>query len=347
MVRFILGVVVFFTLVFTAAWFSLTHPDMSYAELDEKYAVSASKFITLESGARVHYLDSGPAPENTTSPPLILIHGYTSSSFEWSNWIKSLRGRYHIIAVDLPAHGLTEASMNYIREEAGMVNFVDEFTQSLNLSSFVLGGSSLGGRISWEYSLIHPEKVDSLILIGADGWEVSETATSFDPIIKDLNSYPLLAPVLRFFDMKTFITARVQQSFLNPDEANPELIDRFSDFTFAPNHRKGLVELALQKHTLDPQRENSIPTLILQGEKDAIVPLSYATKFHQLAPNSTLLTYEMAGHNLHMEAPRRSLEDVLEFLTNEQRPRPRNSYQELETSSYTRESDTVLPVSKN
>lgn len=319
MIRFLIGAVCFTLVVIIAAWFTLKRSDIPFAELEQRYSLSASKFVTLESGARVHYLDSGPtlSQSNANKDTLLLLHGYSSNSSEWSEWLKELRGRYHIIAVDLPMHGLTESDMSYVEMTNGMVNFVQDFTAAIDLKNFSIGGTSLGGQISWEYALANPHQINALILIGADGWPLKEDDVEYDPIIEDIQSNPWLAPLLKHFDMKTHIQARLDKCFSDPSITEEAMIKRLTDLARGPAHRKGLVKLALNKSAISlPTQFNnlSIPTLILQGEKDRIIPVRFAREFNSAIPNATLITYEMSGHCLALETPRRTLDDVLGFL---------------------------------
>ncbi|MFC7292280.1 alpha/beta fold hydrolase [Hirschia litorea] len=337
MVRFIIGAFCFTLIVIIAAWFTLKRSDIPFSSLEQRYSLSASHFVTLESGARVHYLDSGPTigQYDPNKDTLLLLHGYTSNSSEWNEWLKELRGRYRIIAVDLPMHGLTESDMSYVETSNGMVNFIQDFTTAINLDHFSIGGTSLGGQISWEYALTNPDRVNALILIGADGWPLTENDVAFDPIVKDIQLNPWLAPVLKHFDMQTHIQARLDKCFSDPSITEQAMVKRLSDLARGPAHRKGLVKLALRKTSISlPTQFKDLkhPTLILHGEKDKIIPVRFAHEFNSAIPNSTLITYEMSGHCLVIETPRRSLDDVLSFLESVRKTHTNSKTQVLESS---------------
>lgn len=329
MKRIIIGFFGFIFLSIIAAWFTLQHPDIPYAELEKKYAVTASKFIDLPSGIRAHYLDSGSTPTNTGV--IVLIHGYSSASFEWSDWIKELKGRYRIIAVDLPAHGLTRTPKKAELNSQFLNSFIDEFTKALNLSEFSIGGISLGASLSWNYSLTHPDKIQSLILVGPTENNAKSKDQPYDPIIYDLRQYPWLEPIIHKLDMKFLIKERIQKSFSAPEQDRSLLLQQLTDFAHAPRHRRNLISLALQEDVSQfMEREFPSRTLIMRGEQDHISPYQTTEKIELLSPASKIITYEMLGHNLHMEAPKRSLDDVLNFL-NEKPIIRASSEQELET----------------
>src|SRR6185436_10636391 len=103
-------------------------PDIPDGVLRAKYGqVPPSKYITLASGAKVHYRDQGVA----TGPTLVLLHGSSASLHTWEPWVKVLGNEFRIITVDLPAHGLTGAVPGDDYSQAGMANFVDQFTTQI------------------------------------------------------------------------------------------------------------------------------------------------------------------------------------------------------------------------
>lgn len=79
--------------------------DLPREWVDAKYANAASRFLTLDSGARIHYRDEG----NPGGEPLVLLHGANASLHTWEPWVELLGDRYRIITLDLPGHGLTGA----------------------------------------------------------------------------------------------------------------------------------------------------------------------------------------------------------------------------------------------
>lgn len=329
--RFILGAICFFVFVTLAAWLSLKRPDLPFNDLEKKYAVSASNFITLPNNVRVHYLDSHKGMATDDQPSLVLLHGYASSSFEWNNWLKHIKGRYRLIAIDLPAHGLTQNAEHYIEDNNNLVGFLNDTVSALKLTEFSVVGNSLGGTVAWQYSLKHPDKVQVLILISADGWEKEPSHSAHDPMAMDLKRHAWLYPIMRYLDMTPLLRAKLEAGFVSTDRNVSNHADRLANLARAPGHRQGLAKLAINPIQLDTTIANNTPLLILQGEKDKIVPRSFSEKFQNLAPNSTEITYEMSGHFLQIEIPKRSLQDTLDFLENLNAPPILSKDQQLES----------------
>lgn len=122
-----------------------------------------SKKIYLESPfEEIHYLEIGKGK------PLILLHGGGSHSSEWINILKPLSKHFHLYVVDRPGCGLNN-SFNYrgvdLRKHA--VDFVRSFLDAVSLKKASILGQSLGGYFGICFALEHPERIDSLALIGA------------------------------------------------------------------------------------------------------------------------------------------------------------------------------------
>src|SRR5262245_38711631 len=156
-------------LIATAGYFILKRPDIPYETLAARYETSASRYVDLPNGVRMHYRDEGQGPT------LLLIHGFSASLQTWEPWVERLAtgdariNDYRVISIDLPGHGLTSAPEGYEASIDAFRDVVAEFVQSQNLQSFALAGSSMGGNVAWEYALAHPDQVEALILVDASG----------------------------------------------------------------------------------------------------------------------------------------------------------------------------------
>ncbi|MCA1813562.1 MAG: alpha/beta hydrolase [Halobacteriales archaeon] len=122
--------------------------------------------VQLRSGVRLSAIDVRPEhPERT----LLLLHGFGGSAAQWELILRAFSGRHRVIALDLRGHGRSEKPRSeYTMAE--MVRDVQEAAQALDLpEKFVLWGHSFGGAIACEYALLHPERVEELVLSSATG----------------------------------------------------------------------------------------------------------------------------------------------------------------------------------
>ena len=166
--------------------------DLSKEFVDAKYSSATSQFLNLDSGARIHFRDEG-LPEGQ---PIVLIHGANSSLHTWEPWVKALAAKYRVITLDLPAHGLTGQVPNRDYSTANQVTTVDAVVQHLGVDRFVLGGNSMGGGVTWRYTLEHPDKIEAMVLVDAVGLPQWSTSRS-DSANQDDNNGPLVFRLMR------------------------------------------------------------------------------------------------------------------------------------------------------
>ena len=119
---------------------------MTLEELKEKYTYKSSGFIPVD-GLDIHYCDEGEGEV------VLLIHGTFSSLHSFDDWTEILKKRYRVIRLDLPGFGLTGPHPDHLYSIENYIDFIDKFLTSLNIKSCSVAGNSLGGWLSWEFSL--------------------------------------------------------------------------------------------------------------------------------------------------------------------------------------------------
>lgn len=296
----------FLVLMVIAAAFVI-RPDRSIESVEAEYKTSLSKFATLKDGTRIHYWETG----NRSAPTLILVHGSYDSADTWEGWVPELASDFHIIAPDLPAHGLTGQTVanNYTLD--GMVAAVHELVEQLGLERFHMGGNSLGGVVSWRYALAHPEQVERLVLVNSGGYPGLHSLTETDP-----NAVVRL--FYRYGNPQLLLRSGFENAVVDPATITDERIDRSVAYLRRENsreahmQREGEQEINKQPYAQIPNIEE--PTLILWGEKDALIPVEHAKRFDADLPNSELIIYENIGHMPQIEIPERSAGDARRFL---------------------------------
>lgn len=292
-------------------FFSLVKPDLDPSEIDNLYTNENSQFITLPSGQRVHIRDEG----RKNAPVLILLHGSNASLHTWEPWVERLGESLRIITVDLPAHGLTGPSIKNDYSKASYVSFVDDVVRYLGIEQFVLGGNSMGGNISWRYTLKFPQKVRGLILVDASGYPVS----SYDgPIIFKLLRYAPMRWLFQKIHLQSVVEEGVRNAYNNSPIITEKLIQRYVDLNLRAGNRKAnalrFAQSGAEKLLPPPRNVINVPTLILWGKEDRLVPISIAKKFNRDFQNSTLVIYDNVGHVPNEEIAGRSARDVRTFL---------------------------------
>ena len=140
--------------------------DIPAAEVEAKYKLPESKFVDVR-GLRVHYVDEGKTKEKKEI--LVLIHGTAASLHTWQGWLPELKKSFRVIAMDLPAFGLTGPAPDRNYSIDNYVKFMEDFFAAVGVKQVYLAGNSLGGQIAWHYAAAHPDDIMKLVLIDSAG----------------------------------------------------------------------------------------------------------------------------------------------------------------------------------
>lgn len=286
-------------------------PDIPYARLEATYASPASRYADLPGGLRVHYRDEGPRE----APAVVLVHGFSASLHAWEPWRQRLGDRYRIITLDLPGHGLTRAPEDYAPSTARNVAIVDALTRQLGVQRFVIGGNSMGGGVAWAYALVHPEKVRGLVLVNAAGWPAPREEGS-PPLVFRLLGNPVGRTVLRNVDPALMARDGLQKAYGDDRVLTEAVVTRYVELARAPGHRAILTNRGAERAQVTPETFKAIraPTLILAGEKDAVIPVAAQRGFAGAIPGARLIVYPDGGHVPMEQLPDRTAADLTDFL---------------------------------
>lgn len=298
--------------VLAAGWLALKRPDIPYETLESSYTVADSRFMTLSNEIKVHYTDTGPRD----APVVVLVHGYAASLHTWQPWVRQLQEAYRVVTLDLPGHGLSRVPEDGV-SIAAYVDTLDALAGKLGISQFSLAGSSMGGNVAWQYALAHPQKLDSLILVDAAGWPDADGENT--PLVFRLLRIPVARTLMKDLDLSGLIEDGLRDSFADPQLVTEAMAERYAALSRAPGHRDALLSLAASgpsREKASPARlgEISVPTLVLWGEQDNLIPVAHAKRFEAAIPGAVAITYPDAGHIPQEEVAARSAQDLIAFL---------------------------------
>jgi pimeloyl-ACP methyl ester carboxylesterase len=278
-------------------------------KLKAKYAPSPSAFTSLD-GMNVHYRDEGNKADTI---PIVLIHGTSSSLHTFEGWTSKLKKSHRVIRMDLPGFGLTGPfpHRNYTIEH--YVDFINHFLEVKDIKHCVLAGNSLGGNIAWRFAVKYSNKIDKLVLIDASGYPLHSKSV---PIAFRLAKVPVLNNILTFITPRFMAKASIENVYADKSKVTESLVDRYFELTLRKGNRQALVDRMKMPGNTDTLQIKNIhkPTLILWGDKDFLIPLDNALKFHRDLPNDTLVILKNAGHVPMEENPDESLAVFTAFL---------------------------------
>ncbi len=284
--------------------------DKPVAELSDRWAPEPSQFLKL-AGMNVHFRDEGPKSDQE---PIVLIHGTSASLHTWDGWVEVLKEQRRVIRFDLPAFGLTgpDPQNNYTIEHYAEV--VIAVLDKLAVKKSVLAGNSLGGYIAWATAVFHPDRVSKLILVDASGYPYDPESV---PLAFKLSQNPIASHLFKNVLPKSLVEKSVKDVYGNPDLVTDELVERYYQLSLREGNRSALkarFEQTLPGALADEISTINVPTLLIWGKQDKLIPLKFGKKFAQELPNSQLVIFDDLGHVPHEENPQKTVTAVIDFL---------------------------------
>lgn len=299
-------------LLLGAGW--LWTPDKARSELEARYARSPGDFVSV-AGLRLHVRDSGARggqPANQPNPPVVvLLHGFGSSLHTWEPWAQALAGTHRVIRYDLPGAGLTGADpTGDYSDERGMQVLLALLDQ-LGVARASVVGHSMGGRLAFRFAATHPGRVDKLVLVAPDGFASPGFEYDKAPDV------PALARLMRHALPKALLRMSLEPAYADTRLMTDDTVTRYHDMMLAPGVRDALLARMEQMMLREPTAVLSTiraPTLLLWGDRDAMIPVANAQDYLRAMPDARLVTLPGVGHLPHEEAPAASLPAVQAFL---------------------------------
>ncbi|RBP48358.1 alpha/beta fold hydrolase [Arenicella xantha] len=287
-------------------------PDTTREQMTNLYANSASRFVDLPSGDRIHYRDQGLR----AGPTLLMIHGTSASLHTWEPLIEQLQDRFRLISLDLPGHGLTGANQARDYSPAAMIDAVWSVMDHLQVPDAVLVGNSLGGRIAWQAALSDSSRVKSLVLLAPSG--APRTTQSQSNIGFKLLASSFGQALMKRITPRFIIERSLQQSVYEPSLISPDMVDRYWQLLRMNGNRQAMIDLARQPRDHKKWRELkgvSIPALIIWGQDDGVLPIEMAATFEHELPEVSVVRLDNVGHLPMEEAVSRVAHEIGLFCT--------------------------------
>ncbi len=234
-------------------------------------------------------------------PPLLILHGWASSSDAWVETQERLSQQgYTVWVPDLPGFGQSDPPPvawgvnDYAR-------LIENFARQLNIEKFFLLGHSFGGRIGIRIATLWPDRVRGLILCASAGIKPKRTLKhiiflALAKMGKSLLSWPLLNYLHSFARKVLYFLAREQ------------------DYYRAQGVMKETMGMIIEEDLRPDLGKIVAPTLIVWGSKDQLTPLSDAFIMQKEIPQASLEIVKEAGHRLPYEVPKIFTDLVSKFL---------------------------------
>ena len=270
---------------------------------------SRLRAVTVD-GRRVHVVDSGRGG----GAPIVLIHGLGGRWQSWLETIPRLASERRVVALDLPGFGRSQPS----REPISIPRYaqtVERVCDLLDLDGVTAVGNSMGGFVAAELALRFPERVQRLALVSAAAVSIGD----FNPLPAMLLVGALARTPLGSADGMRAIIGRRRARHLAFSNLvrHPTLIDNAMLCELvggrgAPGLRDAVS--AMMSHDIRGELATlDVPTLIVHGREDMLVPLADSQWLAQRLPHAQLEVFEDTGHLVMVERPVRFNDALARF----------------------------------
>jgi pimeloyl-ACP methyl ester carboxylesterase len=264
---------------------------------------------------RVTYRTAGEGPL------VLLIHGMAGSATTWKQVMPRLSERFTVVAPDLLGHGRSDKPAGDY-SLGSFASLLRDLLVALGHERATVVGQSLGGGVAMQFSYQYPERCERLVLVGSGG-----LGREVNPLLRFL-SLPGSEAVLRLGCAASVrgaihsVGRLASRVGLRPAPVVAELWRSYTSLADDATRRAFLRTL---RAVVDPRGQavsaanrlhlaGEVPTLIVWGDADPIIPVEHAHAAHASIPGSRLEIFEGIGHYPHCEAPERFVEVLTEFI---------------------------------
>ncbi|MDX6690869.1 MAG: hypothetical protein QOG15_2326 [Solirubrobacteraceae bacterium] len=265
-------------------------------------------------GKLVNVLDIGEGPA------LVFLHGLAGC---WQNWLEvlpDLAREHRVIAIDFPGFGHSEMPTDPI-SIPGYSRMLDELLAALAIGSATIVGNSMGGFVAADMAIRFPHRVERLVLVAAAGLSMEHMLNERNQGLRARIENYLFFGLGRLAAWTDLVvrSPRLRRGLLLLVVAHPErlpgpLVLEQVNGAGRPGFGPAL-EAMVRYPIRDRLGEIDVPTLVVWGELDRLVPLRDAAEFEWLIPDARKVVYEDTGHMVMLERPERFTADVRRFLS--------------------------------
>jgi len=257
------------------------------------------KFLQID-GNKIRYLESGDSEKT-----LVLIHGLGASAERWDQVIPLFADEFRVVVPDLVGFGYSDKPLvDYTTEFFS--EFLEKFFVASDIKKPNLIGSSLGGQIVAEYATSHSNEIEKLILVSPSGTMKKSTPALDAYIMAAL--YPNEQSAKNAFELMEGAGHNIHEKIING----------FVERMRLPNAKLAFMSTLLgmknSELIISKLQTISVPTLIIWGENDPVIPIHYADSFVSTIQDCRFFRIDGCGHTPYVQYPYAFATKVLEFL---------------------------------
>jgi pimeloyl-ACP methyl ester carboxylesterase len=267
-------------------------------------------------GHTVRYRSAGAA-----GPVVLLVHGMAGSSATWQPVLRGLGRHCTVVAPDLLGHGESDKPRGDYSLGA-FASSLRDLLIALGHEHATVVGQSLGGGVAMQFAYQFPERCERLVLVGSGG-----LGDEVSPLLRALTlpGAEQLLPLAcneRIRDVGSTVGGFLARLGIRPDPAVAEILRSYASLA-DPSTREAFVHTLRSVVDHRGQRVSAsdrlylaaeVPTLIVWGDRDPIIPVRHAFETHEAIAGSRLEVFEGSGHYPHVDDPERFADVLVDFI---------------------------------
>lgn len=272
------------------------------------------RHITLH-GHEVGYRMAG------SGPAVVLVHGLAGSSTTWQEVLPALAERFTVLAPDLLGHG-ESAKPRGDYSLGAYASGLRDLMVALGIDRATFVGHSLGGGVALQLAYQFPERCERLVLVASGG--LGKEVSSFLRAVS-LPGSELVMPVLLSGQMHGALDAINRWFGRRGLRMGATAREKWRSYSGLSETGGRMAFIHTVRSVIDPMGQrvsardrlylaSEVPTLILWGERDQIIPVAHAHAAHELIPGSTLVVLPGVGHFLPTDAAPQFVEAFEAFV---------------------------------
>jgi pimeloyl-ACP methyl ester carboxylesterase len=252
---------------------------------------------------------------------VLLIHGLTGSHRNWAHLVGTLNTDHRVLVPDLFGHGASAKPMGDYSLGAHAATMRD-LLDRIGVDRVTLVGHSFGGGIAMQFCYLFPERVNRLVLVSSGG-----LGRSVSPLLRaaTLPGAGWVLPLVASGWVRGRGEAVGRTLARWGWRPSPDVTEAWRGFTSLADADSRRAFLATTRSVIDPGGQTvtahdhlpmviEIPTLVVWGTRDRMIPAWHATTAHQAIPGSRVELFEGAGHYPHLDDPERFAEVLGDFI---------------------------------
>ena len=297
-------------------WAALRYGNQYLDEFEnvQHHAHASGDYFTTAAGWHMHYTVQGQGT------PVVLIHGFLDSLQTWRRNVNLLAQKHRVYASDVLGFGSSDRVHAHVYTLKQQSSVLGEFFAAQQIENAAVIGHSMGGALALQFAYDFPDLVHKLVLIAPATYLYAALPRyGLKPVPRQVSR-----GVLGLYQKITGDRGNpVRLAYGDPARITPDSIELRTRMMRVRGTHDALISMSKSAREADvPYRlkQVQVPTLIVWGKRDRIVPAMHARWHQRQLPNARLEWIETAGHLPHEEEPEAVNLLLSEFLDNESEP---------------------------